>query len=334
MARLPAAGFRHVAQGCRAARGTAERPRGTAREARARHLGRDRPRELRGDDRVRHACGARDRRGGRRSLRVGGYQGRGVRRGARVSPSLARASRAPRRTSRRRGRGGARGRPQPAGGGVRLLATGPGGQSGRRALPGPPDQHEAQASGGRVRFRRGRRRCVVGGVRARGRELHRLVSRLLRAQPRRRDAAVPDRSGRAESRPGARSRDRHVRAGRRPRPVRAGPVPPRHRRAGRRGCDGRLPVAQRERGVRDRVLAARALQARAGTAARRARRPGGIDHRRRERHRPRNRAHARLAWRACRRRRPEPRRRPGRRVAARLGVRRASGARGRGRRHE
>ena len=50
------------------------------------------------------------------------------------------------------------------------------------------------------------------------------------------------------------------------------PVPPRDRRRGRGRRGGRLPLAERGRGVRDRVLAARALQARAGAAARRARR--------------------------------------------------------------
>ena len=54
------------------------------------------------------------------------------------------------------------------------------------------------------------------------------------------------------------SRARHV-----PRPL-----PPGHRRAGRRRRARRLPLAERERGVRDRVLAARALQARPGPARR------------------------------------------------------------------
>ena len=48
----------------------------------------------------------------------------------------------------------------------------------------------------------------------------------------------------------------------------------------------RLPLAQRGGGVRDRVLAARALQARSGAAARRARGPDRADHRRRKRDRP------------------------------------------------
>ena len=68
---------------------------------------------------------------------------------------------------------------------------------------------------------------------------------------------------------------------------------------------GGFRLAQRGRGVRDRVLAARALQARPGAAARRARRPRRADHRRRERDRPRDRAAARRPRRARRRRRPE-----------------------------
>ena len=54
--------------------------------------------------------------------------------------------------------------------------------------------------------------------------------------------------------------------------LRARPLPPRDRGPGRRRRARRLPLAERGRGVRDRVLAARALQARAGAAARRARR--------------------------------------------------------------
>ena len=49
------------------------------------------------------------------------------------------------------------------------------------------------------------------------------------------------------------------------------PLPPGDQGRGRGGRDRRVPVAQRGRGLRDRVLAARALQARAGPAARRAR---------------------------------------------------------------
>ena len=99
---------------------------------------------------------------------------------------------------------------------------------------------------------------------------------------------------------------------------------------GRRRRDRRLPVAERDRGVRDRVLAARALQAGPGAAARRARREDRAGHRRRERHRPRDRARARRARRARRRRRPERRRRR-RRSPTRSSPRTASGGRSRSR---
>ena len=59
-----------------------------------------------------------------------------------------------------------------------------------------------------------------------------------------------------------------TRRGRGPRAGRARPLPPRDRGRGRRRRARRLPLAQRGGGVRDRVLAARALQARAGAAAR------------------------------------------------------------------
>ena len=62
--------------------------------------------------------------------------------------------------------------------------------------------------------------------------------------------------------------------------------------------------------LRDRVLAARALQARAGAAARRAAGQGRARHRRRRRHRPRDRRVARLRGRVRRRVRPRRRRAP------------------------
>ena len=55
---------------------------------------------------------------------------------------------------------------------------------------------------------------------------------------------------------------------------------------------GRVRVARRRGELRDRVLAARALQARAGAAARRAAGAGRARHRRRRRHRPRDRRRA------------------------------------------
>ena len=100
---------------------------------------------------------------------------------------------------------------------------------------------------------------------------------------------------------------RHERRRRGQGAVRARPLPPRHRGRGRGRRDRRVPLAQRGGGVRDRVLAARALQARPGAAARRARRPGRGRHRRRERHRPR-RPRALLAERGGPRRRRRPQR--------------------------
>ena len=103
--------------------------------------------------------------------------------------------------------------------------------------------------------------------------------------------------------------------------------------AGRRGRGRRLPLPERGRGVRDRVLAARALQARAGAAAGRARRTRGRDHGRRKRDRTRDRACARRARRARRRRRPERRRRAGSRRRAGRRARPAAFDRRRHRRH-
>ena len=313
----------------------AERARGPAREARARHLGRDARGELPRDDRVRHPRGAARSSERRRALRARRREGRGARRTMtrRRAPRRG-AARAPRRALADADGVVLEVDRSPRGGRVRLLAARPRGQSGRRALPGPPDQHEAQASGRRVRPRRGRRRCVAGGVRDGRRDYtgwyRDYYERNLDDETRQfpidpagpRVVLVPG-VGIVTSGPDAGrarfARDLYHRA-----------------IAVQDAADamGGFRSLERERGVRDRVLAARALQARAGAAARRARRPGGTDHRRRERHRPRNRAHARRARRACRRRRPEPSTAPRTSRRARLGVRRASGARGRGRRHE
>ena len=133
------------------------------------------------------------------------------------------------------------------------------------------------------------RRCAAGVA-----EYARLVSRLLRsatstdesrpfpidpAGPR--VVVVPGRRHRharraTPARPGSRATSTTARS-----PSR---TPPRPRR---------VPLAERGRGVRHRVLAARALQACAGAAARRARRAVARGHRRRERHRPRDGA---AAW--------------------------------------
>ena len=121
-----------------------------AREARPRDLGRDGRGELRGDDRVRLARGAGDRR--RRGGRFGlggptvaelGTEARAASRGV--------SSRAPRRPARGRRRRHPRGRPDPGGGRLRVLGAGARGEPDRRALPGPPDQHEAQAARRRLR---------------------------------------------------------------------------------------------------------------------------------------------------------------------------------------
>ena len=108
--------------------------------------------------------------------------------------------------------------------------------------------------------------------------------------------------------------------------VTARPLPPRDRRRERRRRGGGLPLAERGRGVRDRVLAAGAVQARPGAAARRARRPDRGRHRRRQRHRPRDGSAAGRARRARRRRRPQRRERRGRRGRDRRGARRPARA--------
>ena len=103
---------------------------------------------------------------------------------------------------------------------------------------------------------------------------------------------------------------------------------------GRRRRARWIPVAQRGGGLRDRVLAARALQARTGAAAQRALRPHRRGHRRCQRDRPCDRARARLARRACRRRGCERRRRARRRRGAGRNARHAPRARRRGRRDQ
>ena len=233
-----------------------------------------------------------DRRGGGRRLRAGRQKGRGARgatsAAALLAPALpalrgalladagrrrsSRSTEARRRSRSRRPRGRR-------------------GQPGRRAVPRPPDQHEAQAA----RRRRSTPTSDDAGalarrVRAGVDEYAALVPRLLRANldDETRQFPIDPAGPRVVLVPGVGIVTRGRR--RRPGARRARPLPPRDRRRGRRRRDRRLPLAERERGVRDRVLAARALQARAGAAARRARRPGRADHRRRERDRPRDRA--------------------------------------------
>ena len=114
----------------------------------------------------------------------------------------------------------------------------------------------------------------------------------------------------------------------------ARPLPPRDRRRGRGRRARRIPVPQRVGGLCDRVLAARALQARAGAAAQGALRPHRRGHRRCQRDRPCDRARARLTRRACRGRGRERRRRARRRRGARRNARHAPRARRRGRRDQ
>ena len=142
------------------------------------------------------------------------------------------------------------------------------GQPDRSAVPGSPDQHQAPAA---------RRRRSIPSATA-------PTSSAARSVP----ASSTSRTGTAptttrnvddETRPFpidpagprvvARARRRHRRDRRRRRQgaLRARPLPPRDRGRGRGRRGRRLPLAERGRGVRDRVLAARALQAGAGAAA-------------------------------------------------------------------
>ena len=137
LARLPAAGFRHVAPNRIAPRRASGGTRRPAREARARHLGRDRRGELRGDDRVRLARRPRDRRVGARALRAGRPEGRGARRRECRRPPVAVPSRAPRRAPRRTPTGScsrSTGARRPC---VRVVGTCAGGQPDRRAVSRP-----------------------------------------------------------------------------------------------------------------------------------------------------------------------------------------------------
>ena len=80
------------------------------------------------------------------------------------------------------------------------------GEPGRRAVPRPPDQHEAQAARRRVRpGERDGEDELRAAFRERRRRVRALVPRLLRAEPRRREPAVPDRPGRAARRARARA---------------------------------------------------------------------------------------------------------------------------------
>ena len=140
------------------------------------------------------------------------------------------------------------------------------------ALPRPPDQHEAQAARRRVRPGDRRRRRARRGVPTRRRGVRtwyrEYYGRNLDDETRR--FPIDPVGPRVIARPRRRHRDERAR--RRTGALRPRPLPPGDRRPGRRRRARRIPLAQRGGGVRDRVLAARALQARAGAAARRARR--------------------------------------------------------------
>ena len=276
LAGLPTAGLRHVEADRGAARGEPVGTRGPAREARPRHVGRDARAELPRHDRVRDACRGRARPRRRRPVRPRRQQGRGARGRRCGSPPRADPPRAPRRAARRRGRRRARRRPKPPCRRIRILGSRARGEPDRRSVPRPPDPHEAQAARRGVRPRDRRRRRACRSPADRSRRVLALVPRLLRAKRRRGDRQIPDRPGRGHGScffPGigiVTMRRRRGTGAHRPRSL-----PPRDRGPRCRGRGRRLPLPERERGVRDRVLAARAVQARAGAAARRARGPRG-----------------------------------------------------------
>ena len=229
-------------------------------------------------DRDRLARGRGDRPARPRPLRHGRAEGRRARGRRRCRPARAGAARAARGAARGRGRRRARGRPEPRGRRLRLVRAGARGEPDRRAVPRPPDQHQAQAAR-RARSTRTATDAeeLARHVPRRRRGLRRVVPRLLRADTStRRPGPFPiDPAGpRVVLVPGVGIVTSGPDAGRarfaRDLYHRAIAVRGRGRRA------RRVPVTERGRGLRDRVLAARALQARPGAAARRARRPGRL----------------------------------------------------------
>ena len=206
LARLSAPGLRHVEADRRAPRRASVRPCRPARAPRPRHVGQHLRGGLQEHHRVRHESCRGGGQGRSRPVRPGRQGERGAR-GERVPrPPGADASRAPRLAPRRCGRRRARGRPEPRGGRVRLVGASLRGEPGRRAVPRPPDQHEAQAARGRVRpgERRPRRPRRRPATRCRG--VRRVVPRVLREARRRRDPAVPHGSGRPAGHPDPRCR--------------------------------------------------------------------------------------------------------------------------------
>ena len=217
LARLPAPGLRHVEADRGAARRASVAPapscssgtassRGGRRRRRPTGAPSSSSRELPRRSDTGRSRPVRSRRSGERGAR-----------GERVPrPPGADTSRAPRLAPRRRGRRRARGRPQPGGRRVRLVGACARGQPGRRALPRPPDQHEAQAARRRVRPGDATTPTSSSACAPTGRRrVRRVVSRVLRGATRRRDAPVPDRSGRPAGGSHPRRRHRDERARRR-----------------------------------------------------------------------------------------------------------------------
>ena len=155
------------------------------------------------------------------------------------------------------------------------------------AVPGPPGAHQARAAVGPRSTRPATTPASLAErIAAARRRLPRRLPRLRRAL-RRRDRPCPPTPTRASC------SIQHVGlVGVGPavegRAAVARPLPPRDRGDGRRARARRLRVATRGE-LRDRVLAARALQALAGAAAAASCRAGRARHRRRGRHRPRRR---------------------------------------------
>ncbi len=243
-------------------------PRRPARAARARHLGRHERGELPG----RRSSSSRGL--PRRSTEAravasawAAARSRSCREGERDCPPPRVPSRAPRRSawptptaSCSRSTGAPRRSPSP-----RPRALPRSARSG--AVPRPPDQHEAQAA--RRRVRPGERRRRGAASRPSG-----------AASKSTRTGTAATTSGTSTTRRGSFRSTRRGRgscsfpgvgivttgAGRGTSALRARPLPPRDRGRGRGRRARRIPLAQRERGVRDRVLAPRALQARPGAA--------------------------------------------------------------------
>ena len=173
---------------------------------------------------------------------------------------------------------------------VRVLGRRRAARHRRRALPRPPRPHQAAAAVDPLRPGGRRRRRAARADRRARRRVPRRLPRL-----RRRFARRLDRAGRPRPAVVLVQHLGLVSAGTTTKNSKrlARPLPPRDRGDGGRPRARRVRLARRRGELRDRVLAARALQARAGAAARRAPGPGRARDRRRGRHRPRDRRRAR-----------------------------------------